>query len=231
MTCHFTLENVNTTKVMLLTKFGDHVHPDRKKSRKDSHNQTEKPKVCEDIIGGLFDIDDHIDFTCVALRWLQTVTIAPGEVPDLFLAETHVEMESKFKLYDDALCELRAKQLVLEQQQGKPLMSQANTQRDIITAARLGGQQVNQAGGDPTRLAQPSQGDQDNSFLIAADHRRRHLIHDHYNQKREQTQQHHNQLGQLPVVGKFNAVSGLRATPMPSHDVFVYKILWHTGID
>ncbi len=39
------------------------------------------------------------------------------------LAETVTEMESRFKLFEDALSELKTKQMVLKEQQGKPRMS------------------------------------------------------------------------------------------------------------
>ncbi len=117
------MDDVNTAKALLVSKFGDHVNPERMKNRKDSHNRTEKMKVCEDILDALFDIDEHIDITCMSLKWRKTIKVAPEEVPDLMLAEKVIKMESRFKLFDGSLSELKTKQMVLEEQQRKPLMS------------------------------------------------------------------------------------------------------------
>ncbi len=117
------MDYMNTAKALLISKFGDHVTPEQMKNRKDSHNRTEKMKVCEDILDALFDIDEHIDITCVLLKWRKTIKVAPEEVPDLMLAEKLIEMESRFKLFEGALSELMTNQMVLEEQQCKPLMS------------------------------------------------------------------------------------------------------------
>ncbi len=149
---------MNTAKALLVSRFGDHVHPERKKNRRDSHHRTEKIKVCEDIVDALFDIDEHIDITCVSLKWTKTINVAPTEVPDLMLAEKVIEMEYRFKLFEDALSELKTKQMVLEEQQGKPLMSQVVAgvakppqldifvNRDIESTSRGLGHQIQQGG-------------------------------------------------------------------------------------
>ena len=102
---HFTSDEINAAKTILVTKYGEFILPDRKKNRRDSQNRSEKIKVCQDIIDCLFDIDD-----------IESVT-------DLSLAEKVAEMEAKFKTYDDTLSEIKAQQLIF-QQHPRPLMSE-----------------------------------------------------------------------------------------------------------
>ncbi len=73
LSCHCSMDDVNTAEALLVSQFGDHVNPDLKKNRKDSHKRMEQMKVCEDILDALFDIDEHIDITCVSLNWRKTI--------------------------------------------------------------------------------------------------------------------------------------------------------------
>jgi hypothetical protein len=264
LTCHFSLDDVNTAKAMLLSKCGDYINPERKKNRKDSPNRTEKMKVCEDIVDAFFDIDDHIDLTCVALKWTKTIKVAPEEVPDLFLAEKVVALESKFKLYEDSLSELKARQLLLEEQQGKPLMSQVvaggprppqsatvSSPGGRSTPNRKGSLQINQmrqremqggrntpggrrgsqADSVPARLSQPNvgnsgQGDQGGGFVFPSDQRRRMMRYDSNTQRQQPDAKSHERPhnARHTVVGQSNDATGLRATPMPSRDFFIYRV-------
>ena len=261
LACHCSLEDVNIAKALMISKFGEYVNPERKKNRKDSHNRTEKMKVCEDIVDGLFDIDEHIDITCVPLRWKKVIKVAPEEVPDLMLAEKLVEMDSKFKLFEDALSELKAKQLVLEEQQEqqshqRPLMSKVvsgeakpsqsvpqmsmpstSSVADIQPSGGHSQSQINRAG--RPRINQPTdQGvniDDNDGFTLPADQRRRNIKQSRNNQRnQQQTYTASNQQPRerrQPTVGRGEDTNGLRATPMPSRDIFIYRVHKDDGVD
>ena len=128
---HFADEPINVAKAMLISKYGDLVDPERRKNRKDSHNRTEKMKVCEDIIDTLFDLDDQVDVVCVAREWKRLPKCAPEEVSDLSIAEMVAQHSAKFKVYDEAISEMKAQLLQLLDQRPtltQPLMSEVVAQ-------------------------------------------------------------------------------------------------------
>jgi hypothetical protein len=187
-------------------------------------------------------------------------------VPDLFLAEKLVEMETKFKMFEENLSLLMAKQLTLEEQQGRPLMSQVVTgasipppplaptavphnvrptptsqqgQRGVQSAtggqgtpsspvSRIGGNLDHRNNRDVSAKLSRTKSQSDTSgFSVPRDHRRRQERKDrHMNQKQEEGSRNPHR----PVVGRSNKSTGLRATPMPSRDFFIYRIHKDDGV-
>lgn len=233
MVCHFSLEDVNVAKTILVSKFGEHINAERKKSRKDSPNRSEKMKVCEDILGALFDLDDHISVTCVALEWKKTLKVSPEEVPDIMLAEKVIQMEARFKVFEDALSELSAKQLLMEENQSKPLLSDVVAGRSsnspvTSVSATERGINVSQGAARPNRARLNStpvvQSTEDNSeFSLPRSQRRR---NDRLERQQREQSSHvqHYRARRRPIVGNAVSNSGLRATPMPNRDIFVYRV-------
>ncbi len=203
-----------------------------KKNGKDAHNRTMKMKVSDDILEALFCSSKHIDITCVSLKWKKTIKVAPEEVPDLVLIEKVVEMESKFKLFEEDLSELRVRQVMKEEQHGKPLMS------EVVTGEAKAPRQVipdrepihvqSQTDGRGFRLSQTSspavrQQSNNDGFIFPAYNRRR-LVRQAHQEKRGQDyqpelQQKVQSSGRRHcIIGQANENNGLHATPMPSRD-------------
>lgn len=245
LVCHCSNEDIIAAKNLLIAKYGEHINPERKKTRKVSPNRSDKLKVCEDIYGALFDLDEHnVELLCVALKWSQTIKVAPEEVPDMILAERLVEMEGKFKVFEDALSELKIKQLEMENKQTQPLMS------DIV-AGRNGPQEPrptestssgpgrgrlhsharrhSMSATQPSRNNVPNDRDQSNDgFIEPRDQRRRIQRQARREQNTQFRRQNPDQAGQRsrrgPIIGQADGTNGLRATPMPSRDFFVYRV-------
>ena len=262
LACNFSLDDLNDAKCLLLSKYGDQVNPERKKNRKCSQNRTEKMKVCEDIVDSLFDLDlaDQINVTCVALDWKKTVKVSPEETPDLMLAEKVVEMEAKFKLFEDALSEMKARQLVLEEK-STPLMSEVvagkphsaitapptkqpvilpnscqrpMSQNNVPSANRNVSSSENNVPENSASVtssnsqAQGSISLPGGDFILPREQRRRQL-----RQSRQQLGGNNRANGQRQsgahqsrrtVVGQSGQENGLRSTPAPSRDFFVYRV-------
>ncbi len=83
LACHFTIEDLNKAKGVLMDKYGDIVNPERRKNQKDSQNRSEKVKICEDIIDILEDIDGQMNVMFTAHDWKSLPKCSPEEVSDL----------------------------------------------------------------------------------------------------------------------------------------------------
>ena len=242
LSCSFTLEEVVKAKDKLITELDELILSDRKKNRKDSQNRSEKMKVCEDIIDALSDIDEHgeVELVCAAVRWAKIPKIDPESISDVSVAEKLVQLEAKFSILESSLSEIKAHQVAMEDRKmsepkkvsGKPTSSVSGSSAkpllsEIVARGSGGSQQMATTGTSDKSLVQKpaenlSSGSEklsnvhDDGFRISSEQRKKQV-------RKEQTARN-TKRNRVHVSGSAKNAKGLRSTPRPNRDFFVYRV-------
>jgi hypothetical protein len=195
-------------------------------------------KLCDDIISILEKMDEveGVSVACVARNWKKMLKCNPKEMTDLSVAEKVASISAKFRMYDDALSEMRADILILKEKtvcQKKPLMSEVvqgkngssnpddsdvceqESPEGAVAVGAIGAPKMN-----PPRLNNPQMLPSADGFEVQRDERRR--------QQREANRQQSQK--RKPVAGQSDG-NGLRKPPSPTWHYFVYKVHKDDNID
>ena len=138
VSCFFDTEDIEAAKSLLVSKYGEHIDAELKKSRKDSHLRSERMKLCEDIIGILEKLDDLADLIFVGRQWNKMPKCNPEELTDLCTAEKVAEFSDKFRAYEDAMSEIRAQISTLSEKvssQHRSLLSDVVRHNDPVVVS------------------------------------------------------------------------------------------------
>lgn len=240
---HFSVEDLYAARGVLIEKGGALISADLMRSRKDSNNRTEKMKVSEDILEALELIEGHVNCMFVAHNWLDLPKCGPEEVSELSVAEKVAVHDAKFKSYDDTLSTMQAQLMTvmdrLSQQNvpSKPLLSDvvAGTATKQVAV-------VSQAPSMVTVQSAPQSAGSSgaNDGYMIPPHERRRINKQAHRTQRDQSNRPHSQEQHAPggrrgrrphIVGQSNDSQGLRATPTPDREFFVYRVHKDDGED
>ena len=249
VSCFYDTDEIDAAKKELVTRFGDHIDAELKKSRRDSQQRSERMKLCEDIFAILERLDEDIDLVCVARNWKKMLKCNPEEMTDLSVAEKVAQFSAKFRAYDDALSEMRAQIITLQERtvcDKPPLMTDVvKRKKDDTAAAKSGGSvpRVNRATSEkPASVSSPPRLNSSDSDVIEVpepvetrpnNSTSTKLPHDGFQVQREERrrqQRDANKQKRRPVAGQSDA-GGLRRSPMPTWHFFVYKVHKDDNVD
>ncbi len=102
---YFDLYEVKEARDVIWAEFEDDNNIlDVAKGRRDSPNRSEIMAIYDDIVCALGDVEEHnIDLVCYEVNWPKIPKASPVSANQVSVAEKLVEMEVRFKLYDNAL--------------------------------------------------------------------------------------------------------------------------------
>ena len=249
VSCFYDNEDMEIAKGVLISKFGEYIDAELKKSRRDSQQRSEGMRLCEDIIAILSKLDEHLNLVCVAQNWKKMLKCNPEEMTDLSVAERVAQFSAKFRAYDDALSDLRAQMMLMKEsfpgqkvtlisdvvkqkaddttrsEQNGPLVQKCHEKNQVIAGPSKSIVQRLNSRNDVSQPTvpvpdSPSTNLSSDGFDFQRDERRR--------QKKENNKQ--NPQKKRSVAGQSDN-GGLRKSPPPTWHYFVYKVHQDDGVD